>query len=82
MIVPPRLTVSTGSFTGIKLLGRGVNHPSQFNTEVKERVQLRIYYPSVPSRSVLGKLHLYLNHHAFPHHSLDIKHIFTFCHCF
>ena len=73
MIVPPRLTVGIGTFTGIKRSGCGVHHPPPFNTKVKERIQLYLYCPSVPSRSVLGKLHLCLYHHAFPYHSLDIN---------
>ena len=34
--------------------GRGVNHPSPFSAEVKERVKLYLYSPSVPEWQVIG----------------------------
>jgi len=34
---------------GIKRLERGVDHPIQYRAEVKERVELYIYTPSVPA---------------------------------
>jgi len=37
---------------GGKQPGRGVHHPPQPSTEVKERVELRLYAPSGPSWSV------------------------------
>jgi len=39
-------TKGTGSFPGVKRLGRGVDKPS---AEVKERVELYFYSPSEPS---------------------------------
>jgi hypothetical protein len=42
------------SFHGVRLPGRGVDHPPSFSAEVKERVQLYIYSPSGPSRPVTG----------------------------
>jgi hypothetical protein len=39
---------------GVKRPGRGVDHPSLFIAEVKERVELYHYSPSRPSRPVLG----------------------------
>jgi hypothetical protein len=37
--------MDTGSFLGVKWLGRGVNHPHTCSTEVKERVELYFYSP-------------------------------------
>ena len=37
-----------------KWLGHGVDHPSPYSAEVKERVQLYAYFPSVPSWQVIG----------------------------
>jgi hypothetical protein len=42
------------SFLGVKRPGRGVDHPPQSSVEVKERVELYLYYPSGSSRPVLG----------------------------
>jgi hypothetical protein len=47
---PASCTVGTGSFPGIKRPGSGVNHLS--STEVKERVELYLYYSSLLSRHV------------------------------
>jgi len=41
------------SFTGIKLLGRGIKHPTLSGVEVRERVELYLYSPSRPSWPVL-----------------------------
>ena len=58
---PASYTVGTGSFPGIKRPGRGVDHPSPSSVEVKERVELYLYFPSGPSWPVLGRtLHFYL----------------------
>ena len=43
----------TRSFPGVKLLGRGVDHPPQSSAEVKERVELYIRSLSGPSWPVL-----------------------------
>ena len=45
---PASCTMGTGSFLGVKLLGRGVEHPPPFNAGVKERVELYLYSPSGP----------------------------------
>jgi hypothetical protein len=34
------------SFPGVKWPGRGVDHPTPFSAEVKERVELYLYFPS------------------------------------
>jgi len=44
---PASYTTRTGSFSGIKRPGHGVDHPS--SAEVKERVQLYLYSYSGPS---------------------------------
>jgi hypothetical protein len=38
--------MGTGSFQEVKRPGRGVNHPPQTSAEVKERVELYLYFPS------------------------------------
>jgi len=50
---PASYTIGTGSFLGIKRPRPGVDHPLS-SAEVKERVQLYIYFPSGPSWPVLG----------------------------
>jgi hypothetical protein len=49
---PPTLRVS---FTGVKRLGRGVNHQPPPSAEVKERLQIYLYCPSGPTWPVLGR---------------------------
>jgi hypothetical protein len=51
---PASYTMGTGSFSGVMRLGRGVDHPPPSSAEVKERVELYLYSPSVPSWPVLG----------------------------
>ena len=51
---PGSCTMRAGSFPGVKWPGRGVYHPYSYGKEVKERVALQRYSPSVPSLSVLG----------------------------
>jgi hypothetical protein len=51
---PASYTMGAGSFSGVKRPGRGVDHPPPSSAEVKERVELYLYSPSGPSRSVLG----------------------------
>jgi len=46
---PEHYTKGTGSFTG-----HGVDHPPPSSVEVKERVDLYVYFPSGPSWSVVG----------------------------
>ena len=50
---PPSYTVGTGSFSGVKRPGRGVDHPPSTSAEVKEIVELYLYSPSGPSWPVL-----------------------------
>ena len=45
---PASYTGGTGSFPGVKRPRRGVNHPPPSSAEVKERVGLYFYYPTVP----------------------------------
>ena len=41
-------------FPGVKRPGRGVDHPPPSSAEVRERIELYLYYPSGPSWPVLG----------------------------
>jgi len=47
-------TVGTGSFPGVKRLGRGADHPPPCSAEVKERVELYLYSTSGSSWPVIG----------------------------
>jgi len=51
---PASYTVGTGSFQGVKPLGRDVDHPPPSSAEVKGRVELYLYSPSGLSWLVLG----------------------------
>ena len=51
---PTSYTMSTGSLPGVKRPERGVDHPPPFTTEIKERVELYLYYTSGHSWLVLG----------------------------
>jgi len=51
---PASYTMGTGSFPGVKRPGCGVNHQLSSSTEVKERVKLYLYSPSVPLWQVIG----------------------------
>ena len=53
---PASYTMGTGSFPGIKRLGRGVNHPPPSSTKVERRVELYICSPSGPLWPVLGRI--------------------------
>ena len=53
---PASHTKGTGSFPGVKLPRRGVDHQTPSSPEVKERVELYLYSPSAPSWSVLGRI--------------------------
>jgi hypothetical protein len=46
---PDSYAMDTGSFTGPKRPGRGVDHPPASSADVKERVELYLYSPSGPS---------------------------------
>jgi hypothetical protein len=50
---PASYTVSTGSFLGSKRPERGVDHPPLSSAEVKERVELFLYYSYGSSWPVL-----------------------------
>ena len=54
-IGPGAHPVGTGSFSGVKRPGLGVNHPPPHSAEVKETVELYIYSLAGPSWSVLGR---------------------------
>jgi hypothetical protein len=41
--------MATGSFSWLKRPGRGVNDTPQSSAEVKEKVEVYLYSPSVPS---------------------------------
>jgi hypothetical protein len=41
-------------FLGVKRPGRGLDHPSPYSAEVKERVEVYFYFPSGPSWPVIG----------------------------
>jgi hypothetical protein len=48
-------TMSIGSISqGAKRPGRGANHQSLSSAEVKERVEIHVYFPSGPSWPVIG----------------------------
>jgi hypothetical protein len=46
----------TASFLRVKRPRRGVNHPPPSTAEVKERVELCLYFPSEPSWPVLERI--------------------------
>jgi len=41
--------MGAASLPGVKQLGRVVDHPTPSSAEVKERVELFLYFPSGPS---------------------------------
>ena len=43
---PAYSTMGTGSFQGLRRPGRGVDHSSQSNSEVKERIEVQLYFQS------------------------------------
>ena len=51
---PASHTMGTGSSPGVKRPGRAVDHPPPSSAEVKERVELYLYAPLVPSWPVVG----------------------------
>jgi len=51
---PASYTMYTGTFLAVKRTGRGVDYPSLFSAELKERVKLCISSHSETSWSVLG----------------------------
>ena len=57
---PASYAMGTVSFPEVKRPGRGVGHQPPSKAEVKERVELNIYFPSGPSWPVLGQTYHYL----------------------
>jgi len=53
VVYPASDTMGTGSFSGVKRPGRGVDHPPPSGAEVNERVELYLYSPFGPSWSAL-----------------------------
>jgi hypothetical protein len=53
---PPSYTMGAGSFPEAKQLGRGLNHPPPYSADIKERVELYFYSPSVPSWHITGRI--------------------------
>jgi hypothetical protein len=51
---PASYTMGTGSFSGVKRPGRGVDHPPPSSAEVKEGLELYLYSPPGPSWPVIG----------------------------
>ena len=51
---PASYSMGTGSISGVKQPGRGVDHPPPSGAEVKERVEVYLCSPSCPSWRVLG----------------------------
>ena len=47
--------MATGSFPGVKRLGRGADHPPPSKCRGHERVALYLYSPSGPSWPVIGR---------------------------
>jgi hypothetical protein len=59
---PASRTMDTGSFPGVKRPGRGIDRQPPSSAEVKERVELYLYSPSVPSWHA-GQTLLLLSHY-------------------
>jgi len=77
---PAYYTMGTGSFSGVKRPGRGVDHTPPFSAEVKERVKLYLYSPSGSSWPVLEcTLTLPLAFTVYV--SLDSRKFNTLLHC-
>jgi len=51
---PASYTVGTRTLLGVKWLEHGVDHPTPYRAEVKERVELNLYSISGPLWSVIG----------------------------
>jgi hypothetical protein len=46
--------MGTGSFLGVKQLGRGVDHPPPSSAEVKARVELYLHHPPPPPQAFVA----------------------------
>jgi len=51
---PASYKMGTGYFPEVKRPGRGSDQPPPSSAEVKERVELYLYFPSGPSWPVIG----------------------------
>jgi hypothetical protein len=51
---PAYYTKGTGSFLAVKWPVQGVEHPPTSSTDVKESIELYLYFPSGPLWPVLG----------------------------
>ena len=51
---PASYSMGTRSFLGAKWLGCGIDHPTPSSAEVKERVELYLFYSTGPSWPILG----------------------------
>jgi len=51
---PASNVIGIGSFPGVKRSGRGVDHPPLCSAEVKDRVELYLYFPTGLSWQVIG----------------------------
>jgi len=58
--LPASCTVSTGTLQGVKRPERGVDHPSPYSVEVKERVELLHIWAFVPCYRVTFNFSFYL----------------------
>jgi hypothetical protein len=71
---PSSYILETRSFRVVKRPGLGVNHLPPFSAEVKERVELYLYFPSGHSWPVLGRnLPLYFRFIVF------MSDVYCFC---
>jgi len=51
---PASYKMNIGTFLGVKRLRRGVDHQPPSGEDIKERVDLYLYFPSAPSWQVPG----------------------------
>ena len=51
---PASYTIGTGAFPSVKRPRRGVNLPPTSSAEVKETVELYLYFPSESSWQIIG----------------------------
>jgi hypothetical protein len=52
-------TIDTETFSGVNRPGLGVDNPPPTSSEIKERVELYLYYVSGPSQHVIGEFYVY-----------------------
>ena len=63
---PASYTMGTGSFPEVKRPGRGFDHQPPSSAEVKERIELYLYFPSGCSWPILGRILLLPAVRRFP----------------